>query len=108
MWFADTGVHDPGAIGRITTGRSITPSPRQGQAGDAFTLTGNGFTPNEVVDVTIADGATSLPLCSATTGSLGRFTCVANVPSSSLAMHTITAKGETSGHKARTVFLVHS
>jgi virginiamycin B lyase len=111
LWLTDFGdaQHPNGrAIVRVSTARSVTPSPRQGQAGAAVSVTGRGFASGEMVAVTFKSGSAQLPLCTGSANGSGTFSCVGNVPASSLGSHRIMATGQTSGHKAKSIFLVHS
>lgn len=82
-----------------TVNPSVTLNPTSGMAGSSFTLSGSGFSPSEMINLSV-NGATS----SASADANGNFTTTLTVPSGTSENIWVSATGVSSGDTAGTWF----
>ncbi len=107
LWFTNSR-HQ--SIGRISTPPSITDSPSSGGPGTSVSISGQGFTSGEKVNVTYETGLaspSSVSICKTTANPDGTFSCSGNIRRSTAGAngsHKMKAKGMTSHAIATTTF----
>jgi len=104
MWFTD----DARMIGEMVfVTADLAVSPPSGGVGNPLAFTGNGFAPNEGVQIYLA-GIGSPVLASATADSGGAFTAAAKVPQSPFGPRIFLGLGQTSGRLGAASFSVEA
>jgi hypothetical protein len=110
MWFTDSQ-QIGGSIGRVAIGSTLAITPTKGAPGTVVSVSGAGYTPNEIVSVKYDTGQTSpkaVTICQVAATKQGEFACHGSIPPSAKAgaigIHTIVATGKSSGASATAPF----
>jgi hypothetical protein len=91
------------AVGQTTTAPTLSLSSTSGQAGATITANGQGFQPNETVDVTFNGQAVGQP----TVNAQGTWSLSFKVPNLAPAQYGVLAKGRAASDSASTSFTIN-